>query len=112
VKLEAEGRPMEEQKAALLVSTSTDETNTSSEPTSKNQQKRLLKAQKIAETKSAKRQYEKEKKKARRLAARLAGEDLGKEKREANAREKHISPSRVVIDLSFESLMTTRVRVY
>jgi hypothetical protein len=78
-------------------------------PMSKNQQKKLIRSQKNEEQKLVKRQFERQRRKANRLEARLAGKDLGKEKREANARVKYIVPAKVVIDLSFDELMTAKV---
>jgi hypothetical protein len=80
-------------------------------PISKSQQKKLLRNQKIEEQKLVKRKYERDRRKARRLEARLAGKDLGKEKREAYARERHVVPAKVVIDCSFDEFMTEKVRI-
>ncbi|UZJ51062.1 hypothetical protein CBS101457_000382 [Exobasidium rhododendri] len=74
-------------------------------PLSKSQQKRLLRNQNYEEQKQAKRKRERDNRKAKRLEARLAGKDLGKEKREANARERHVVPAKIIIDCSFDELM-------
>lgn len=76
------------------------------------QQKKLRKMQEREELKPVQRQWQRQKKKERRLEARLAGKDLGREKREANAREKYVNSARVIIDLSFDDFMTDKVRAW
>lgn len=85
--------------------------STSSEPLSKNQQKRLLRAQKNADLKVARRKWEREKKKANKQKRKLAGEIVGRGNRQAHSGPKVIHPARLVIDMSFDNLMTDRVRL-
>lgn len=81
------------------------------ETISKRRQKKLLRLERNKELQDVKRKQEKEKRKANRLKLKLAGIDLGKEKREANARPKKVSSARIVIDLSFDELMTEKVHL-
>jgi hypothetical protein len=76
---------------------------------SKSKQKKLLRAQKMEGLKELQRKKEKETRRANREKRKLAGEDLGKEKRERNEKPKVVSPAKVIIDLSFDELMTDRV---
>jgi hypothetical protein len=79
------------------------------ETLSKRRQKKLLRAQRNNDLKEIRRKQEKETRKANRLKKRLAGEDLGKEKREAFERPRKVNSAKLVIDLSFDELMTEKV---
>lgn len=110
---ESEPQAQTEQSA----STSTPPTGTTpQEPLSKNAQKRLAKAARIAEQKKERRAYEKEKKKEkkRELAAKRAAGELDEEQEGPRKRQRVEGPrtpfeARIVVDLGFDDKMTENV---
>ena len=90
------------------------------QPLSKNAQKRLARAARIAEQKKERRAYEKEKKKEkkRQLAARKAAGELDEDdeqgprkKARTDAGARIPFKARIVVDLGFDDLMSENVRV-
>lgn len=86
------------------------------QPLSKNAQKRLAKAARIAEQKKERRAYEKEKKKEkkRELAAKRAAGELDEEDEQPKKKARTEGPrtpfgARIVVDLGFDDMMTENV---
>lgn len=94
------------------------EINTETQPLSKNAQKRLAKAARLAELKKERRAYEKEKKKEKKraLAAKRAageledseGEDAPRKKAKTEGKRTPFD-ARIVVDLGFDDLMSENV---
>lgn len=116
---------MEEVQAIPSTSTNTQPPTESSEstqpqPLSKNAQKKLARAARLAEQKKERRAYEKEKKKEkkRQLAEKRAAGELGDGAEEGGPRKKaktDVGPrvpfkARIVVDLGFDDLMSENVR--
>jgi hypothetical protein len=80
---------------------------------SKNAQKRLLKAERRAETKSLRRAREKELKKQKKRARAEQQADDGPPEKKSRTEKRTIKPfnARVVIDLGFDELMSAKVHI-
>ena len=88
------------------------------QPLSKNAQKRIARAARIAEQKKERRAYEKEKKKEkkRELAAKRAAGELDEEQEGPRKKARLEGPrtpfgARIVVDLGFDDMMTENVSV-
>ena len=113
----SEPKAQTEQSAPASTSTTLADT-APQRPLSKNAQKRLAKAARIAEQKKERRAYEKEKKKEkkRELAAKRAAGELDEEQDGPRKKQRVEGPrtpfeARIVVDLGFDDKMSENVSI-